>query len=60
MGSKNLPVITAERVVLRWVSEDDIDSLYEVFSDPQVARYWSSAFYGLLRNLWMDLPFPSC
>ena len=42
MDSKTLPVITSERVVLRWISEDDIDGLYEVFSDPQVMRYWSS------------------
>ena len=45
MDSKTLPVITAERVVLRWVSESDIDSLYEIFSDPQVARYWSGPPY---------------
>lgn len=43
MDSKSLPVITAERVVLRWVSENDIDSLLEIFSDPQVMRYWSTA-----------------
>src|SRR6185369_13989674 len=43
MNSNTLPVITTERVVLRWVSENDIDSLYEVFSDPQVMRYWSTA-----------------
>ena len=43
MDSKTLPVIATERVVLRWVSKDDIDSLYEVFSDPQVMRYWSTA-----------------
>ena len=42
MDSKTLPVITTERVVLRWISEDDIDGLYEIFSDPQVMRYWSS------------------
>ena len=42
MDSKTLPVITTERVVLRWISEDDIDGLYEVFSDPQVMRYWST------------------
>ena len=42
MDSKTLPVITTERVVLRWISEDDIDGLFEVFSDPQVMRYWSS------------------
>ena len=42
MDSKTLPVITTERVVLRWISEDDVDGLYEIFSDPQVMRYWSS------------------
>ena len=45
MDSKTFPVITAERVVLRWVTENDIDSLYEIFSDPQVARYWSGPPY---------------
>ncbi len=43
MNSQTLPIITTERVVLRWVSENDIDSLFEVFSDSQVMRYWSSA-----------------
>ena len=42
MNSETLPIITTPRVVLRWISEDDIDSLYEIFSDPQVMRYWSS------------------
>ena len=45
MNSNTLPIITTERVVLRWISEDDIDSLFEVFSDPQVARYWSAPPY---------------
>ena len=45
MDSKTLPIITTERVVLRWVSENDIDSLYEVFSDPQVMRYWATPPY---------------
>lgn len=42
MNSNTLPLITTPRVVLRWISEDDIDGLYEIFSDPQVMRYWSS------------------
>jgi ribosomal-protein-alanine N-acetyltransferase len=42
MNSDTLPVITASRVILRWISEDDIDGLFEVFSDPKVMRYWSS------------------
>ena len=42
MDSKTLPIITTPRIILRWISEDDIDSLYEIFSDPQVMRYWST------------------
>ena len=42
MDSNSLPVIKTSRLVLRWISEDDVDSLYEIFSDPQVMRYWSS------------------
>ncbi|HEU4769685.1 MAG TPA: GNAT family N-acetyltransferase [Pyrinomonadaceae bacterium] len=41
MDSNTLPVITTPRLVLRWISEDDVDSLFEVFSDPQVMRYWA-------------------
>ena len=42
MDSTTLPIIKTPRVVLRWISEDDVDSLYEIFSDPQVMRYWST------------------
>lgn len=42
MDANSLPVIVAPRVTLRWISEDDVDGLYDVFSDPQVMRYWSS------------------
>ena len=42
MDSKTLPIITTPRLILRWISEDDIDSLYEIFSNPQVMRYWST------------------
>ena len=42
MNADTLPVITTPRLVLRWISADDVDSLYRVFSDPQVMRYWSS------------------
>jgi RimJ/RimL family protein N-acetyltransferase len=41
MNSDTLPVITTSRIILRWISEDDIDGLYEVFSNPEVMRYWS-------------------
>src|SRR5688500_17038828 len=42
MKSETLPIITTPRLVLRWISEDDVDSIYEIFSDPQVMRYWST------------------
>lgn len=42
MDSNTLPLITTSRLVLRWISKNDIDSLYEIFSDPQVMRYWST------------------
>lgn len=42
MNSETLPIITTPRVILRWISENDIDSLYEIFSNPQVMRYWST------------------
>lgn len=42
MNHNSLPVIKTSRLVLRWISEDDVDSLYEIFSDPQVMRYWST------------------
>jgi RimJ/RimL family protein N-acetyltransferase len=34
--------LDTERLRLRWMSEDDIEGHYAVFSDPVVARYWSS------------------
>jgi ribosomal-protein-alanine N-acetyltransferase len=32
-----------ERLTLRWLTEDDADAYYRIFSDPVVMRYWSSA-----------------
>ena len=42
MDATTLPIITTPRLLLRWISEDDVDSLYAIFSDPQVMRYWST------------------
>ncbi|HZI60322.1 MAG TPA: GNAT family protein [Pyrinomonadaceae bacterium] len=42
MDSNSLPTITTPRLVMRWASEDDVDAIYEIFSDPRVMRYWSS------------------
>ena len=42
MNADTLPVIVTPRTTLRWISEDDVDGLFAIFSDPQVMRYWSS------------------
>ena len=47
MDEQSLPVITTPRLSLRWIGEDDVDALYEIFSDPQVVRYWA---FGPLAN----------
>lgn len=47
MDKQSLPVITTPRLLLRWISEDDVDALFEIFSDPQVVRYWA---FGPLAN----------
>jgi RimJ/RimL family protein N-acetyltransferase len=41
MDAQSLPVIKTPRLVLRWISEDDVDAILEIFSDPQVVRYLS-------------------
>jgi len=37
-----LPTIEATRVRLRWLTEADVPALYEIFSNAEVMRYWSS------------------
>jgi [ribosomal protein S5]-alanine N-acetyltransferase len=34
-----LPTLRGSKVVLRWLTLGDVDALYEIFSDPEVARY---------------------
>lgn len=41
-NAESLPTVRGERVVLRWLTPDDVDALFEIFSDPVVMRYWSS------------------
>lgn len=41
-----LPTIAAGRVRLRQLVDADVPSLFAVFSDPQVMRYWSSPPMG--------------
>jgi RimJ/RimL family protein N-acetyltransferase len=42
MDSMGLTTLHAERIVLRRITERDIDALYAVFSNPEVMRYWST------------------
>ena len=42
MGQVNrLPTVDADRVRLRWLTEADVPALFDIFSDPEVTRYWS-------------------
>lgn len=34
--------LDTERLRLRWLTPADADALFAIFSDPQVARYWSA------------------
>lgn len=58
MNWEYLPTISANRVSLRAITERDLDSLFTIFSDPEVMRYWSSpplknreAAEALLRDM---------
>jgi RimJ/RimL family protein N-acetyltransferase len=42
MTAPATPIITTERLRLRPFSADDTAAKFAIFSDPQVARYWSS------------------
>jgi RimJ/RimL family protein N-acetyltransferase len=37
-----LPTIDAPRLRLRWLTDQDVDALFAVFSDRQMMRYWST------------------
>ena len=37
-----LPTLESPRVRLRWLTADDVDALFDVFSDRVMMRYWSS------------------
>lgn len=43
---EQLPTIRAARVQLRWLTDDDVPGLFEIFSDPEVVRYWSTPPYA--------------
>jgi RimJ/RimL family protein N-acetyltransferase len=37
-----LPTLTTERLVLRWLTDQDVEALFAIFSDPEVMRYWNA------------------
>lgn len=37
-----LPTLTTPRLRIRWLTADDVPTLFEIFSDPEVMAYWSS------------------
>ena len=37
-----LPEIDANRIRLRWISDEDTDAFYAIYSNPEVMRYWST------------------
>lgn len=44
------PVIETERLTLKPLSGDDSNSLLEIFSDPEVMRYWNTAPWTTIQN----------
>ncbi len=43
INGNTLPTLESSRVVLRPLEDADVSALFEVFSDPEVMRHWSSA-----------------
>ncbi len=46
IDSDVLPTLTGRRIALRPLTVDDVPSLFAIFSDPEVMRYWSSPPLG--------------
>lgn len=46
MDWDRLPTISSSRLLLRWISEEEVDALYAIFSNPEVMRYWSTRALG--------------
>jgi RimJ/RimL family protein N-acetyltransferase len=46
ISGDRLPTLAAGRVTLRWLTPADVPALFEIFSDPEVMRYWSCGPYA--------------
>jgi ribosomal-protein-alanine N-acetyltransferase len=42
MDWQSLPTLDTNRLILRWITVDDVDDFYAIYSDPEVMRYWST------------------
>jgi RimJ/RimL family protein N-acetyltransferase len=42
MNWERLPALNTNRLSLRWISAEDVDDVYIIYSDPEVMRYWST------------------
>jgi len=42
MDWTNLPTISTSRLSLRQITAQDVDDFYEIYSNPEVMRYWST------------------
>ena len=42
MDWTSLPTLTTPRLALRAISDDEVDAIFEVFSNAEVMRYWST------------------
>ena len=42
MDWQTFPIINTPRLTLRRITSDDVDAMFEVFSDAEVMRYWST------------------
>jgi RimJ/RimL family protein N-acetyltransferase len=45
-----LPTLTARRVRLRWLTDQDVRSLFTIFGDQEVTRYWGHSTLPDLRG----------
>src|SRR5688572_16917284 len=44
-GATHLPTLTTERLALRWLDDADVPALFDIFTNREVTRYWSSPAY---------------
>ena len=42
LEQRRLPTLEGERVALRWLTAADADDIYEIYSDPEAMRFWST------------------